>query len=158
MSKTVWESEYFFGHTISDYGLQHGFIDYLTLARAFDCILNNEIISRTIAMGLDWEIENGNECYWYDDNGNEYFNYDDIPDNKKDDIQENYYDFYQYYIISESGANILKDYTDETVWYCKELDCYVWGITHYGTAWGYVLTDIPIDKTIVEQYKKERKC
>jgi hypothetical protein len=30
------------------------------------------------------------------------------------------------------------------VFYNEKLDIYVWGITHFGTAWDYVLTDIKI--------------
>ena len=36
--------------------------------------------------------------------------------------------------------------TDEIVYYNEELDMYVWGITHYGTSWDYVLTDIAIKR------------
>ena len=61
-----------------------------------------------------------------------------------DEENDNYCDIYQYYIISKNGADILQDYTDEIVYYVPLLDCYVWGITHYGTSWDYVLTDIEI--------------
>lgn len=136
MSKTVWESKYFCGNAISDYGMRNGFVDYRTLASAFDHVLNNEIMNQTETNGFYWEIENGTD---YDDETDEYREY------------------FQYYIISESGANILKDYTNETVWYCESLDMYVWGVTHFGTSWDYVLTDIPIDQKVVDEYNKERK-
>ena len=54
-------------------------------------------------------------------------------------------EIYQYFIISDRGAEILQDLTDEIVYYLPALDVYVWGVTHGGTAWDYVLTDIKID-------------
>ena len=39
----IWTSEYFYGNKISDYGLKNGYVDYRTLAKAFDAVLNNEI-------------------------------------------------------------------------------------------------------------------
>lgn len=117
-------SNYFYGNKISDYGIENGYVDYDTLARSFDCILNNDIINKTSNIG-----------YWEEYNGSEY--------NGEND---EYVDIYQFYIISESGAHILSCYTNEIVWYNKELDMYVWGVSHYGTSWSYVLTDIKIEK------------
>lgn len=51
---------------------------------------------------------------------------------------------YQFYIITEYGATFLTEYTDEIVYYNDELDMYLWGITHFGTSWDYVLTNIMI--------------
>lgn len=51
----------------------------------------------------------------------------------------------QYYIISDSGYNILKYHTNEIVYYIDSIGVYVWGVTHYGTNWKYVLTDIKIN-------------
>ena len=114
----------FYGHKISEYGLQNGYIDYATLAKAFDAVLNNDIISKTQEIG-----------YWECVNGSEY-----------DEETETYYDIFQYYIISESGYEILQQFTDEIIFYNEELDMYVWGVTHYGTSWDYVLTDIAIER------------
>ena len=61
------------------------------------------------------------------------------------DEQDRAPDIYQYYIISDNLAEILKDLTNEIIYYIDLLDVYVWGITHYGTSWDYVLTDIKID-------------
>ena len=49
------------------------------------------------------------------------------------------------YIISDKGYHILENLTDELVWYDSRLGVFVWGITHYGTSWDYVLTDIIIE-------------
>lgn len=58
--------------------------------------------------------------------------------------QDEQQEIFQYYIVSDQGAEILKD-TDEILFYNNDLDMYVWGVTHYGTAWDYVLTNIKID-------------
>ena len=119
---TIWKSNYFFGNEVSKYGQEHGYIDYATLAKSFQHVLNNDIIGAT---GFeDWELENG--CDY---------------DEENDTCEE----IYQYFIISGAGAQILEDYTDEIVYYNSHLDMYVWGVTHWGTSWDYVLTDIKIE-------------
>ena len=119
----IWRSEYFCGNKVSEYGLQHNRVDYRTLASAFQHVLNNEIIEATASIGC-----------WEEVNGSEY-------DEEIDEFQE----VFQYFIISDTGYEILSSYTDEIVWYNETLDMYVWGVTHFGTSWDYVLTDIRID-------------
>lgn len=121
--KNYYTSKYFYGHEISEYGLENGYMDYRTLASAFDMVLNNDIILNTLDIGY-WDIVNGCD---YDEKNDEYT------------------DIFQYYIISDNGYNILSEMTDEIVFYNEKLDMYVWGITHYGTSWDYVLTDIKLD-------------
>lgn len=105
-----------YGHEVSKYGLEHGYLDYLTLSKIVgDCILNNTIRDKTM---MDWEI---------------------VAGEFKDMI-------FQDYIISEYGYKFLEEYTDEIVFYNEKLDIYVWGITHYGTSWDYVLTNIKLIK------------
>ena len=116
--------EYFYGNKISEYGLENGYVDYETLAKAFDMVLNNDIIAKTFGIGY-WEQESG----FVD-------GLDEIGKEQKD-----YPEIYQYYIVSDSGAKILKE-IDEIVFYNEELDMYVWGVTHFGTGWSYVLTNI----------------
>ena len=108
-----------FGFKVSDYGLENGYLDYYTLSRIVgDCVLNNDIF--LYAGYENWELVNGLE-------ENEYGDYLEV---------------YQYYIISNSGYSFLRDYTDEIVYYHENLDMYIWGVTHFGTSWDYVLTDI----------------
>ena len=96
-------------------------ISYTELAkRVGDMVLCNEIAT----FGDYLILENGSE----------------IENENKDDVT--YKDIYQYYIITEGGADYLKEYTDEIVYYHEKLDLYVWGITHFGTSWDYVNTDI----------------
>ena len=54
-------------------------------------------------------------------------------------------EIFQYYIVSDQGAEMIKQYTEDPLFYNETLDMYVWGITHYGTAWGYVLTDVKLN-------------
>lgn len=117
------KSDYFYGNKISEYGLQNGYIDYRTLAKCFDAVLNNEIFLKTC-----------NEYYWELENGCDY-------DDETGDTTE----VLQWYIISDQGAQILKEFTNEIVYYNDVLDMYLWGVTHFGTSWDYVLTDIKIE-------------
>ena len=120
MKRNYVYGEYFEGNKVSQYGIDNGYVDYRTLAKAFDCVMNNSIITNTQDIG-----------YWEEYNGSEY-----------DPETDKYTDVFQYFIISEYGAELLRDMTDEIVWYNDALDMYVWGVTHWGTSWDYVLTDI----------------
>lgn len=151
--------KYFYGHEISEYGQENGYVDYGTLAKSFDAVLNNEIIQKTYDVGY-WEQESGfidnteeieelneqiSELMLDNENDEHTEEIDELQDkiNDLEEEQENSYnaDIYQYYIVSDNGAEILKE-INEIVFYNEELDMYVWGVTHYGTAWSYVLTDI----------------
>ena len=118
--------EYFCGNKISDYGIENGRVDYATLAKAFDCVLNNTIYDAALELG-EWEQVSGFGDD-LEDSENEYSEYEP--------------EIYQYYIVSSDGTDILKD-INEIVFYHYELDIYLWGVTHWGTSWDYVLTDIP---------------
>ena len=117
------EKETVNGVHLSPYAIENGYLDYYTLGKLVDDrILNNNIFSETIDQ---WELYNG-----YDD----------------EDEDGNYQEVYQWYIISDYGAEFLQSYTTEIVYYNDNLDMYLWGITHFGTSWDYVLTDIKLDK------------
>ncbi len=115
-----------FGYEVSEYALKNGYLDYLTLSK----IVGDCILNNTIRAEtmMDWEIVTG-----------EF----------KDMI-------FQDYIISEYGYKFLAEHTDEIVFYNKKLDIYVWGITHYGTSWDYVLTDIKLMGSYI--CKEEKDC
>ena len=157
---------YFYGNEISDYGKKHGYVDYSTLSKAFDSVLNNNIFEKGCQFG-DWEQESGTVNYQneIDELQEKYDNIQEMLDNettetsreylqkKLDEIQEeideltsemeNPSEVFQWYIISPNGAEILKK-INEIVYYHDELDMYLWGVTHWGTSWDYVLTDIKI--------------
>ena len=119
--------EYFFGNKISDYGIEHGRVDYRTLAKAFNCVLNNTIY------GAAWDLDDWEQISGFDndteDSDDEYTEYEPA-------------EIFQFYIVDDNGAEILQE-IDEIVFYNSALDVYLWGVTHWGTSWDYVLTDIP---------------
>lgn len=138
----------FYGQKISEYGKENGFVDYAALARSFNAVLNNNIMEKTNYE--NWTLENGAIEYYEDGDGNiigedEYW---ELDDEEQEKYEEHYYDVFQYYIIDDNGAEILKKETHELVWYNEELDMYVWGVTHWGTSWDYVLTEIPCEKNL----------
>lgn len=107
-----------YGVKVSDYGVEHGYLDYKALSEIVgDCILNNTIRSETME---DWELVHG-----------EFGEYDQI---------------YQDYIVSDYGYKFLEEHTDEIVFHNEKLDLYIWGVTHFGTSWDYVLTDIEVEE------------
>lgn len=158
----------FCGNEASEYAKEQGYLDYATLAKSFDAVMNNDIISNTNNIIGYWEQENG-----FIDNSEEIEELEEkisdleceqpsiLDDNEKylriqnkiDELQERIdelkneteSEIFQYFIISEQGANILKEWTDEIVYYNETLDIYVWGVTHLGTGWDYVLTDIQLN-------------
>lgn len=52
------EKKYYYGNAISEYGLENGRVDYATLAKAFDAVLNNDIMSLTYDIG-SWDQISG---------------------------------------------------------------------------------------------------
>lgn len=71
-----------------------------------------------------------------------------VLEDEKDELeceQDEQLEVFQWYIISDQGANICREY-NEILYYNETLDMYLWGVTHYGTAWDYVLTNIPCEK------------
>lgn len=117
--------KYFCGNEISNYGKEHGFLDYDTFSRAFDHVLNNSIFELGQGISYGWELVNGLD-----------FDYEE-----EEIIEEP--EVFQWYIVSDSGAQIIQDYTNEILYYHDELNIYLWGVTHWGTGWDYILTDIP---------------
>lgn len=173
MKHTTHKSIYFCGNKISEYGIEHKRLDYATLAKAFDAVLVNDITKLFYnTIGSEYnepEMVNG-----YIDNSEEIeakqeqietleYTRDNSEDpaqiahiNEQIEIineqieelereQDEQCEIYQYYIVSDSGADLIKEYTDDPVYYLPVLDCYIWGVTHYGTSWSYVLTDCILD-------------
>lgn len=173
MAKYTWRSDYFCGNKISDYGLKNGYVDYATLAKSFDAVLNNEIMQKTWNIGY-WEqvsgiVDNSEEIEELEEKLEEMEEElevlteeagipkleEEVLVNKIGELerrieeleQEQDYipEVYQWYIVSDGGAKILEEF-GEILYYNEELDMYLWGVTHYGTSWDYVLTDIKIEK------------
>lgn len=108
-----------FGIEVSDYGKEKGYLDYRTLAKILeDVILNNSLRSETLGVIGIWEVVAGQ--------------FDQLV------LQD--------FIISGHGYEILKEFTDELVFYNEELGVYIWGVTHWGTSWAYELTNTKLIK------------
>lgn len=105
-----------FGVEVSKHGLERGRLDYHTLEK----IVGNRIVNNTIFSATpywDWVLLCGDD----------------------EEVE-----VCKYLIISEFGYNFLAEYGDEIVYYNHKLDLYLWGVTHYGTNWSYVLTSIKL--------------
>lgn len=189
MGQTITEKKYFYGNEISDYGLEHGYVDYASFAKAFDGVLNNDIFRIGWDIGFGWEQESGfvdnsdqidklreeieelseplSELNdeWYElpepdtdeETSKRYAVINAEMERLENEIkekesmiedleyeQEYEPEVFQWYIVSDRGAELLKG-QDEIVYYNEELGMYIWGVTHFGTSWRYVLTDIMID-------------
>lgn len=100
-------------------------ITYAELAkRLSDCKLFNKAPELDPEMYYEG-LENGS--LWVD------------PENEEN---EEVKEIYQWYLISPSDAEYLKNYTDELVFYSEVLDEYVWGVTHFGTSWDGVELEV----------------
>ena len=74
----------------------------------------------------------------------DYENEIESLENDKSDYENyEYPEIFQFFIVDDKAAEIIKDYTNDPLFYCELLDMYIYGITHFGTSWDYVLTDIP---------------
>ena len=162
----------FCGNEASDYAKEQGYLDYTTFAKAFDAVMNNNIMENTCEVGF-WEQENGiidnseevdalKEEITDIENRLEFLTDEEIEEaqmlqeeigsiqeqiEELEEEQERLYnqEIFQYYIVSDQGAEMIKQYTEDPLFYNETLDMYVWGITHYGTAWSYVLTDVKLN-------------
>lgn len=111
-------------------------IDYAELARRVgDMVLNNYVRQRSEDID-DWELFNGEDNYCY---------VHEIKTECQNNDHECEYEsteIYQDYIITQGGAEYLERNTNEIVFYNEKLNMYIWGVTHFGTSWDGVETDI----------------
>ena len=157
------QQKYYYGNAISEYGLEHGRVDYATLSKCFDAVLNNDIMSLTYDIG-SWEqvsgiIDNTDEIEELEEKRDELEEQNEnspsqILENEINEINEQIEELeseqddepevYQWFIVGNWGARLLQK-INEIVYYNEKLDMYLWGVTHCGTSWDYVLTNIKID-------------
>ena len=161
-AKKKMKQKYYYGNAISEYGMQNGRVDYATLAKCFDAVLNNDIMQLTYDIGY-WEqvsgiIDNSDEIEELEEKLDELEEENEsspsqIIENEINEIndkieelerEQDDQEVFQWYIVDDLGAGLLQD-INQIVYYNETLDMYLWGVTHYGTSWDYVLTDIKID-------------
>lgn len=163
-AKKKMEQKYYYGNAISEYGMQNGYVDYATLSKCFDAVLNNDIMSLTYDIGY-WEqvsgaIDNTDDIEELEEKRDELEEKNErspsqIIENEIDEINEKIEELeseqnddqevFQWFIVDDLGARLLQQEANEIVYYNETLDMYLWGVTHYGTSWSYVLTSIAID-------------
>lgn len=102
--------EELFGHLRTDKPTYKDMIDFCTNGKI---ILNNELYNKYFEHSCDFEVYCGSD---YDE--------DEEP-----------IEVFQYFIISEQGAEMFKDFTNELVYYLTDFDMYLLGVTHFGTPW-----------------------
>lgn len=157
------EQKYYYGNAISEYGIENGYVDYATLAKCFDAVLNNDIMNLTYGIG-SWDqvsgiVDNTEEIEELEEKRDDLEEENEsspsqILENEINEIneqieeleneQDNDTEVFQWFIVDDWGARLLKE-INEIVYYNETLDMYLWGVTHYGTSWSYVLTSIKID-------------
>lgn len=161
--KKKMEQKYYYGNAISEYGMENGRVDYATLSKCFDAVLNNDIMSLTYDIGY-WDqvsgiIDNSDEIEELEEKKDELEEQNEsspsqILENEINEIndqieelereQDDDKEVFQWYIVDDGGAILLHE-INEIVYYNETLNIYLWGVTHYGTSWDYVLTSIEID-------------
>lgn len=156
------EQKYYYGNPISEYGLENGRVDYGTLAKCFDAVLNNDIMQLTYDIGY-WDqvsgiIDNTDEIEELEEKRDELEeenenNPSQILENEINEIndqieelerEQDDQEVFQWYIVDDGGGRLLTE-INEIVYYNETLNMYLWGVTHYGTSWDYVLTSIRIE-------------
>lgn len=184
-SRSVY-GKYFYGNEVSEYGQENGFVDYRTLAKAFDAVMNNSIMQELESAGFYFDpVQDGSSDYNDEIDelreeaeilrreaenmsesaeaayaaGDEETGRDcekeaarleaeaDEKDEKADDLEseQDPPEIFQFFIVDDAGSEIIQEWTDDPLFYCSALDMYIWGVTHWGTSWDYVLTDIKIN-------------
>ena len=126
---------------LNEYEKEHNKISYKRLVnRLFtDMILCNDITK-----------------LFYNEIGGKYTEPEFVVGTDYDYETDSYADIFQYFIVdfnSYTYEHILKKYAEQLgnefiLYYIEPLDLYILGVTHFGTGWDYVLTDIEFTNDI----------
>lgn len=129
------EQKYYYGNAISECGMQNGRVDYATLAKAFDAVLNNDIMNLTYDIG-SWEqvngiVDNSEEIEELEEKRDELEeenenNPSQIIENEINEINEQIEELeseqcddpevIQWFIISDWGARLLQQETSDKLY------------------------------------------
>ena len=129
------EKKYYYGNEISQYGLENGRVDYGTLAKCFDAVLNNDIMQLTYNIGY-WDqvsgtVDNTDEIEELEEKRDELEEENEsspsqIIENEINEINEKIEELereqddepevFQWYIVDDGGARLLQD-IDQIVYY-----------------------------------------
>ena len=114
------------------YYLDSKYINYMTL---FNFLFTDSILCNNI-VNVDSDF---------------YFN----EEIKEDENEDDYLEFYQYYLVDVDTWRLekYKEYLQEknkksdiSLFYSDMLECYVVGVSHFGTSWRCVYTDVEIER------------
>ena len=108
----------FWGRELNEYEIKNKRLSYATMASSFNAVLCNNITE--IDPDLFGNIESGEDAEG------------ELPE------------IFQWFIVEHSAKWILEK-ANEPLFYSDKLDCYIWGVTHYGTPWSHVLTSLELD-------------
>ena len=113
------EKVIFWGRELNEYEIKNKRLSYATMANSFNAVLCNNITQ--IDPDLFDNLESGEDAEG------------ELPE------------IYQWFIVENSAKWILEK-ANEPLFYSDKLECYVWGVTHYGTPWSHVLTSLELDE------------
>lgn len=142
----------YYATPVSSYGNEHGYVDYRTFANEIDRqggYLRCNNITSVIPIESFYEtLHNDIVEYYVDDNGYYIYEYDEeFNPNDDTEIEYSYSEVYQWYLVADNPYTREMLEQANQVWgYIEELDLLVWGVTHWGTSWDYVLTDIKLSE------------
>lgn len=102
-------------------------------------VLNNYIQKELEQAGFYFDTYCGDYYAYYNADGDEITRekFEELEE-LGEDCKEYIDDIYQQFIISAQDADRLRDYTNELVLYCEQLDLYLLCVKHWGTAWNGV--------------------
>lgn len=112
----------FWGRELNKYEIANKRLSYATTANCFNAVLCNNITE--IDPDIFCNIESGVE--------------------ENEDAESELPEIFQWFIVDDSAKWILEK-ANEPLFHSDKLDCYVWGVTHFGTPWSHVLTSLELD-------------
>lgn len=127
-------------NNLGTYEIDTGKLSYFNLVHNYftDLILCNDIVEKheleLLSQIPSWEDLDEEEKSYYGDEDEYYF-------------EANNPECYQYFIVdfSDYDKDEIISNPNLVLFHCYDLDLYVLGVTHYGTSWDYILTDIKLD-------------
>ena len=131
----------FWGEKLNEEELRSHRLSYYTVAKQFNAVLCNNIFDVDPYL-LD-NIESGDIYRYYVEGEEATKEEHEQAEKEGKETSEELEDIFQYYIVDNNALWYLKR-MNEIVFYSEILDCYIWGITHYGTSWDYVMTSLKL--------------
>jgi len=141
---------------MGDYEKEQGYASYRTLVEYYigDIVLCNNIVE--VDDSVYYNMAEPNEKY-YNENDEE-ITYEEYLEDENAYADNNTPEIFQYYLCNVSNydkeflesAGIILSYSDK-------LECDVLCVDHYGTSWGYVLTDVKLFDNYEDLEKYEER-